>query len=467
MAAPNPSSNNPPTVENAVVDQEFEEGFGAATLDLTNVFSDLDGDELTLSVVSDNTSVVTVNISSNTLTVNEVGNGAATITITANDGNGGTVDDEFTVTVNEAPNNPPIVINLIEDQAFKEGFASSTIDLSNVFSDADGDVLTLTATSDNTAVVTVDISSNTLTITEVGLGNANVTITANDGNGGTVDNVFGVVVSEPANNSPVVANAIEDQEFEEGFASATIDVSDVFSDSDGDVLSFTASSDDTGVVAVSVTDNTLTISEVGIGTANILVAADDGNDGFASDLFQVTITEASNIAPTVANAIVDQTFEAGFGSTTIDIADVFSDEDGDDLSYSVSSSDTDIATLSIAETTLTLTEITSGSADITVVADDGNGGSVSDSFQITIEDALGLGNVGVKFYPNPVISRLNIEGSRVSNIQLFDLEGREITVRHDEFSNSFNISELAEGLYVLRYNIKEKSYTQLIIKRSN
>ena len=56
---------------------------------------------MTYSAVSVNESVVTVNVSSNTLTVTEAGIGSSNITVTADDGNGGTVDDEFSFIVSE------------------------------------------------------------------------------------------------------------------------------------------------------------------------------------------------------------------------------------------------------------------------------------------------------------------------------------------------------------------------------
>ena len=83
----------------------------------------------------------------------------------------------------------PVVDNPIADQYLDEGFGTTTVDLTNVFSDPNGDPLTLTPTSSDENVVTVSISSNTLTITEVGPGTCNVTVNASDGSE-SVDDVF-------------------------------------------------------------------------------------------------------------------------------------------------------------------------------------------------------------------------------------------------------------------------------------
>ncbi len=85
------SNNNPPTVENSISDIELDEGFGTHNIDISNVFDDPDGDALSYSVSSSNTSVIVPTLSGNTLILTEAGIGSATITLTANDGNGGTV----------------------------------------------------------------------------------------------------------------------------------------------------------------------------------------------------------------------------------------------------------------------------------------------------------------------------------------------------------------------------------------
>ena len=71
-------------------------------IDVSPAFEDPDGDTLTYTVVSDNPNVVGVTIIEGVLTIVTGSNrGIANITVTANDGNGGTASVTFTVTVTE------------------------------------------------------------------------------------------------------------------------------------------------------------------------------------------------------------------------------------------------------------------------------------------------------------------------------------------------------------------------------
>ncbi len=196
------------------------------------------------------------------------------------------------------------------------------------------------------------------------------------------------------NTAPTVANPIMNVNLDEGFGTNSIGLANVFSDADSDELSFSATSSNENVVTVSVVGNNLTITEVGSGTATITVTANDGNGGTVSTTFSVTVNAtATNGIPSVANAIVDQNLTEGFGSTQINIADVFTDPDGDALTYSVTSGDETVVTVSLNGTMLTITEVGIGTSNITVIADDGNGGSVVENFDVTVSSATGTATI--------------------------------------------------------------------------
>ncbi|WP_421763536.1 cadherin domain-containing protein [Ekhidna sp.] len=374
-------------VSNPITDQDLDEGFASFEIDLSGVFTDQDGDALTYEVSSSDETIVTVSNSGAILTMTEVGNfGPSTVTVTADDGSGITTSDEFIVTVSNV-NDAPVVENAISDQDLNEGFGSLEIELSNTFTDEDGDALSLEASSGDETVVTVSITGTTLILIEVGNGTATVTVTANDGNGGSVSDDLIVTVNN-VNDAPVVVNAIVDQTQDEGFGSVELDLSATFSDEDGDNLTLSVSSSDETVSTASLSGSILTLTEVGNGSTTITVTANDGNGGSVSDEFVITVNNV-NDAPVVINPLNDQTdLGEGFGAAQINYSDVFEDPDGDALTISVSSSDESVVTVEVvSKDQIQINEVGVGTATITLIADDGNGESVSDKFIVTVSEA--------------------------------------------------------------------------------
>ena len=144
---------------------------------------------------------------------------------------------------------------------------------------------------------------------------------------------------------------------------AAIDVSSYFSDLDGDTLTYTVGSSDTAIATVSVSSATVTISAVAIGTAKITVTATDPDAETADQTIAVTVKQ-QNRAPVAQGTIPTITLPTNHLAIG-DIAQFFSDPDGDPLTYTTSSSDTDVATVSMVGATLNIDTKAAGSATIT------------------------------------------------------------------------------------------------------
>ena len=186
--------NRAPTVSSAIADATIVNASGTRTVSLSGVFSDADNDALTVTAASSDEAKATVSVAADyaTLTVNAQTRGTATITVTANDGKGGTVEDSFTVTVKAAP----VVASAVSDMDLKAE-ATRDVSLSGVFSDPDGDALTITAETSDPGVVEARIVQDTLTIAGVADGTATVTVTARDADGNTVSDTLDVTVVGP------------------------------------------------------------------------------------------------------------------------------------------------------------------------------------------------------------------------------------------------------------------------------
>ncbi|NIR35775.1 MAG: hypothetical protein GWN79_21075, partial [Actinobacteria bacterium] len=118
-------------------------------------------------------------------------------TVTADDGQGGSVDDLFTWTVS---NPAPTVGAPTGPQA---GFDAQTVslDVSGAFTDVDGDTLTYSATGLPPGLTIDPVSgviSGTIAANASLSGPYAVTVTADDGQGGSVDDLFTWTVSNPA-----------------------------------------------------------------------------------------------------------------------------------------------------------------------------------------------------------------------------------------------------------------------------
>ncbi len=384
--------NRAPTVSSAIADATIVNASGTRTVSLSGVFSDADNDALTFTAASSDEAKATVSVASDqsSLTVNAQARGTATITVTADDGRGGTVEDSFTVTVKAAP----VVAAAIADVPGLEAGASRDVSLSGVFSDADGDVLTITAaSSDETrATVTVAADGSSLTISGVAEGTTTITVTAQDSDGNRVSDGFDVTVAAPQqpgtpNQAPTVSAALGDVTIVNESGTRQVSLSGVFDDGDGDSLTISAASSDGVVATVSVASDgaSLTVNARSRGTATITVTANDGRGGTVSDSFTVTV----KAAPVVASAIADLDLKAGAteekGDTQdVSLSGVFSDPDGDALTITAVSSDPGVVEALVSQDTLTITGVADGTATVTVTARDADGNTVSDTLDVTV-----------------------------------------------------------------------------------
>ena len=166
-----------------------------------------------------------------------------------------------------------------------------SLDVASYFNDPDGDALTYSASTSNPAVASPTVSGSTLTIAGVSDGSAAVTVTATDPGGLTATQNVAVTVQRP-NAAPTVSGAIPSQEIEAG-EEVSVNLADYFSDPDGDALTFSASSSNTGVATTQVAGSIMTIAGAAPGNATVTAMATDPGDLSASQTVMVTVAEPS------------------------------------------------------------------------------------------------------------------------------------------------------------------------------
>ncbi len=366
------SVNDAPTANN---DQATTLEDTAVTLDVLANDSDVDGDSLTVSAVTqgDNGAVVINSDNSVTYTPdpdfnsNDSFEGTDVFTYTVSDGNGGS--DVATVTIVVTPvNDAPVAVN---DNATTPEDTAITLDVLANDSDVDGDVLTVTAVTTPTAGITVLHADNTVTYTPNpdfnGVATFSYSIT--DGHGGSDTAVVTIAVN-PVNDTPVAAN---DNATTPEDTAVTINLLANDTDVDGDTLVVSTVTTPThGTVMVN-PDNTVTYTPAPNyhGSDTFAYTVSDGHGGHDTAVVTITVTPV-NDAP-VAND--DSVSTAEDTAVTVDVLANDTDVDGDALLVS-----------SVTQPAHGLVTINADNS-VTYAPDAGFAGE--DSFSYSIDDGQG------------------------------------------------------------------------------
>ncbi|HCG79258.1 MAG TPA: hypothetical protein DE015_08620 [Oceanospirillales bacterium] len=275
--------------------------------------TDADADSLTYSLGA-NSAALGASISGTTLNINPTAdfNGSGTLTVNVTDGED---TDSETITVTVTPVNDTPVLASIGTQTVNEE-SSTSVTLSA--SDVDGDSLTYQLDS-ATAALGASVSGNTLSInpTTDFTGSGSVTVSVSDGS--LSDSETFTVTVNNINDAPVLS-AVSDLTIPED-TSTTITLT--ATDIDGDSLTFSAVSADTGVATVAVSGSTLTVTAAtaNSATTTITVTVSDGTLS-ADTSFSVELTDPSAVPPitmTLGGVSINDgaTYEASLGALTV------------------------------------------------------------------------------------------------------------------------------------------------------
>ena len=254
--------------------------------------------------------------------------------------------------------------------------AGETTTVTACFDDPNGDMLTYSATSSNPGVATASISGTSVTVSAVAPGNASVTVTAADPEGLQGQQSFQVMVP---NRPPQPRGTIPSVSVPVG-RTATVDASSYFTEPDGEALTYGATSSNPAVATVTAAGSTVTVTAVAKGTSNVTVTATDPGGLTATQTFQFTVP---NRDPETIGTIPDQTVEVD-ETVTVDLSPYFEDPDGDSLTYTAASSNSEVARGSVSGSTLTVSAVAPGTATLTVTARDNDGASATQSFDVTV-----------------------------------------------------------------------------------
>ena len=324
--------------------------------------------------------------------------------VTADDGNGGSATQSLSVTVTDVNENP--VITSASTASVPE---NTTAVLTVTSSDVDGDVPTYSITGGaDQGLFAIDSVTGDLTFLAAPNFEApgdsdtdnvyQLQVTADDGNGGSATQSLSVTVTD-VNENPAITSASTASVPENRLAVLTVTSSDV----DGDVPTYSITGGaDQGLFAIDSVTGDLTFLAApnfeapgDSDTDNVYqlqVTADDGNGGSATQSLSVTVTDV-NEDPAITSASTASVPENTTAVLTVTSIDV----DGDVPTYSITGG-ADQGLFAIDSVTGELTFLAApnfeapGDSDtdnvyqLQVTADDGNGGSATQSLSVTVTD---------------------------------------------------------------------------------
>ncbi len=299
-----------------------------------------------------------------------------TVTITADDGQGGTSQRQLEVDFPEPPENqaPRFEFARVLDQdGFNAVIAASA-------ADPDGDAITYTfdwgdgtpATQNQGGVAEHDFPAGQF-------GTYDVTITADDGRGGRVQRVVQVEFEAPPDNRPPVLDSLEivsRNGFDVTVAAAAVDP-------DNDPLTYTFDWGDGqaptvnrgGIAAHRFPDGQFRAYDV-------TVTVSDGRGGQASDDIAIVFEAPAENRPPV----IDQFVEISRDGFSVTVAASALDPDGDPVSYTFEWADGAPDTRNAGGVAVhTFPAGQFRAYDVTVTADDGRGGAVQDTLRVEFE----------------------------------------------------------------------------------
>jgi subtilisin family serine protease len=187
----------------------------------------------------------------------------------------------------------------------------------------------------------------------------------------------------------------------------------------------------------------------------------------ASSSFTINYTVLENHAPVVSDTIENLYIGDPDATTTIDLSEHFSDEDGEDLSYELTY-ESDMLSGSVSSDVLSLTSESNGLSTFSVTASDARGESATITFEIMVRDD----DETIDIYPNPVTDFVNFRmGEDVDGtlqVKAYNSNGVLVETQNVDISTfspgSMDLSDYSSGEYELQITYEEIEISENIVK---
>ncbi|MGR6542018.1 S-layer homology domain-containing protein [Paenibacillus tundrae] len=282
--------NQPPVLTDSPPKQFVVLGKNDQIIDLSNYFIDPEDEALNYVASLDNpddVSMLEPSVTSNMLTLRAIQAGTTKIKIVASDPQGKEAIGYIDIVVVEDG-----TIATIPDQTITWPWTTLDMDLAPYLSGFDANTLSVNAITLNENIATVSTDGLQVKITPVAEGNTKILFMLHDQSGRSQQALVGLVVQGEhagSNTVPEVVSAIHEQVLTPNVTNdRTFDLSQLFSDPDGDPLQFTISNSSNEAVDASINGGLLTLKPgTGNTVAPLTVTANDGKGGTVDYTFNV------------------------------------------------------------------------------------------------------------------------------------------------------------------------------------
>ncbi len=371
--------NSAPVFDHALANQTIDED---TTFSYDINASDIDLDTLTYSVNDTDFNIDANGVLSWTTVADWFG--TIPLTITVSDGEVDTTA-QMSVIVNPV-NDIPYLVSPIQNITWPEDTVDTSLNISQHFADVDLDILGYTSTTPANVAVSIDNSTGIVTLTPAGnyTGINYIIFTASDGINSTVSNNVTLNIT-PVNDAPNLISAIPDMTWPEDTSNASLNVSQYFTDIDGDTLTFTSTSSANFTISINSTSGIVNITPAlnFFGTESITLTAQDPSNLTAdSNPISLNITPVNDV-PIITSTPTTSTLEDALYNYDVDATDV----DQDTLTYSLI---VNPAGMTINSSTgliaWTPTNADVGNNGVTVQVDDGNGGITTQGYTLQVNN---------------------------------------------------------------------------------
>ena len=275
-----------------------------------------------------------------------------------------------------------------------------------------------------------------------------------------------MTVSTTENHAPVVTSSVENEVVL--LPSETVNVDITLSDPDRHEFTYTF---DGGSAAATLNNrpdgsSRLTIkgSDAEMGTYKASITVTDSYSLTTKWDIQYTIKE--NSAPEKVKDIEDILLAAKGRESIIDMSEYVVDPDGEQLKYEAVVSNTKVLHFNAKYDKVTLTSLSYGTTDVTLVAKDARGEAVTFEFTVVVKDP----SKPVSVYPNPVKDYVNVGTLDVADTRI-TISGSAGKVVYDDTVKAgaleparIDMRDFAPGVYKMTVKFSGKEYSETVVK---